>query len=218
VLALGVLSFVQTANWANSSFFWDRCLAVNRASSACLGNKAIDLTEHGHYLAATELFQKALRANPNFHATNIDNLGKCYLAAGDYEKASQCFTFLIHSAPNNLKNRYNEARTLLMMNRYSDAIPQIRAAIALSPNMPELLELLGNAYDGSGDYRDAYIAYSSAYSAKPAMLQYLREKSDAAMKLHLYHDAKIGYKSLLRQRPQSAELKSLLAKAQAGRQ
>jgi tetratricopeptide (TPR) repeat protein len=70
--------------------------------------------------------------------------------------------------PASAEARNNLGLALLGKGAFADALPQIRAAIALRPHMPQAYFNLGRALKGTGAWRDALAALRTAVAQAPS--------------------------------------------------
>lgn len=110
---------------------------------------------------ATEL--KSLAADLD---TQIRNARAARLA-GDYQGATTILSQLMLVAPDSPGVVGEYGKTLVGEGRSKDALDFLKRAVQLSPHDWSLYSATGVAYDQSGDYANAKLAYQQALALKP---------------------------------------------------
>ncbi|TNJ43160.1 tetratricopeptide repeat protein [Tamlana fucoidanivorans] len=108
----------------------------------------------GNLLEAIKWYEKALEIDNinNIARTNLANL---YYRNGDFEKAEQAFKTIIKQEPDFGQTYFSYALLLAELNRYDEAIAQMKLAIDRMPNNIRLYYNLSLLYDKSNDLKNA---------------------------------------------------------------
>ena len=78
-----------------------------------------------------------------------------YLKEKKLDLASSEFAAIVALDPNNVDARGNLGVLLFFQGKYAEAIPQLRAALKLQPNLWKIQALLGIAEKRTGDFQEA---------------------------------------------------------------
>lgn len=95
----------------------------------------------GQYNEAAELFKKVLRAAPA-ESYNYFNLAKAYKAAGNNQKAKECFEKFTSENPQYLEGFWEYSKWLVSLEDFAEAQRKLRKAEKIAPNNINVLNLL----------------------------------------------------------------------------
>lgn len=155
------------------------------------------LGDQGRYADAEHAFQQARRIDPGLMSATA-NLGTLYERAGRYEEAIRVLRLAYQAKPDVVAIRMNLARVLReraaetgRAGRLDEAIALLRESLSLSPDDPESLRFLGQAFLAQGRVQDAVgslersitfapsVALSRFWLAKAYRRSGARDKADA---------------------------------------
>lgn len=106
---------------------------------------------------ATELFEKAVAANPNLRMAHI-NLGDTYRTKGDYARAANHYDSATKLDPYALYNHYNLGLAYQLLNRLQDSAKAYLKALELNPSDVRSNMNLGLVYMALGE-NDSAVAF-----------------------------------------------------------
>src|SRR6266404_1006486 len=90
---------------------------------------AMEYQKNEQFVQAIACLEEILQSEPH-NAQVLFNLGGCYLALGEYDKALNSFNMVIADNPNTLPARYNKAFTYKTMGDIDTAIELYQQIIA----------------------------------------------------------------------------------------
>src|SRR5947207_15558187 len=91
-------------------------------------NKALDFSKRGNAKGAIEQLKKPLIAYPDFMLA-LNELGVKYLKLGELEKADDALRSALKIDPEAFEPLMNHDITIVRMERYQDAEPELRQAL-----------------------------------------------------------------------------------------
>jgi len=142
-------------------------------------------------LHKNEQFDEAVACYEDIVSNNPYNLnahfqlGCCYLAIGNKEKAIQAFNTVVELDPHALPARYNLAYTYKTFGDLDKAIEMYKEVIAQDPNYDPAHLALGFAYITQGDFEHGWkqhTRYLSQYGKNADKLRSLLENDDIVYK------------------------------------
>src|ERR1700743_666825 len=86
---------------------------------------------------------------------------------GDYDGATRILSQLMMVAPDNSRIVGEYGKTLVQQGRAKEALDFLKRAVELAPGDWSFYSATGVAYDQTGDYADAQLAYQHALSLRP---------------------------------------------------
>jgi Flp pilus assembly protein TadD len=111
-----------------------------------------------------------LTTSPKSMAAGLDvqiNDAVALRGKGDYAGATKILSQLLLVAPDNARIIGEYGKNLVQQGRSKEALDFLRRAVQLQPGDWSLYSALGIAYDQSGDYANAKLAYQQALTIKP---------------------------------------------------
>ena len=170
LLGFGVNTALQTLAYENHQTLWEDTIAKNPDAWLAHNNLAIIYSQQGNIDLAREHFEKALAINDRVleirknYGDMLMSLGKAAEASEQYKVAIE----LIH--PQNVRagelyNQYGEALALVGKTEesraaFQKAVDFYRPVQDKNPEVAYYLYQLAIGYQGVGDYRRAFDAYS----------------------------------------------------------
>lgn len=97
-------------------------------STVLYGSYGYVVTLGGNLAKALLVNEAAMKYNPNDNAI-MDNLGLCYMLAGDYDKAFDIYDKLLSKAPNFPDAYYNAAELMRLMKDYDTGVRYIKMCL-----------------------------------------------------------------------------------------
>jgi tetratricopeptide (TPR) repeat protein len=139
-------------DWARAAAHYDAIVKTGGVVPAeAHFNYGVCLAAQGQIDAASDLFRKALAANPQYANAWI-SLGQIAEIRGNIDEAESSYRQAIEQAPADPAPRFNLARMLIAKRRYADAISELAPVADRDvPDRPKYLFALSTAYVLSGD-------------------------------------------------------------------
>ena len=146
--------------------------------SFCFGNseRYLELADSADFYIARENWDKAeakiieaLRLEPaNFtNSLLLSNLGTVQTAKGEYEKALQSYELALSIAPSSAISYNNRARTLILMDRLSEALNDLTQSLTIDPEQEWPLQTKGFLLLGENKNDSARIVFESLRNLFP---------------------------------------------------
>lgn len=107
------------------------------------------------FAQAITCFQECVDANP-YDINAIFQLGCCYLAIGEKEKAIAAFNTILRIDPNSIATKYNLGYTYKTFGNIDKAIELYKEIIAIHPDYDQAQLALGFAYITKGDFEHGW--------------------------------------------------------------
>lgn len=113
------------------------------------------------FAAAEAAFARAVGLDP----TSVEarrSQAKAAFLAGDVPRAAELYTDLAGRTPEDVRVQVQAGQVLMAAERAPEAVARFRAAVALYPKEPKLLELLARAQEAAGDTKGAKATRAAA--------------------------------------------------------
>lgn len=161
LLALGGLTWRQTAIYQNSGVLWTNTLASNPDSWMAHNNLGQYLSSERDWDDALEQFQEAVKLDPQ-DASSQNDLGVALARKGDYEEAIQHYTAAVKDdatfaeAENGIGLAYSKT------GRLDEAIKHFQEALRINPALYGADMNMGNVLERQGKLDRAAACFRSA--------------------------------------------------------
>lgn len=143
---------------AGAARLYRRALAATPARRAdILPSLAWQTLWSGAALEALPLFDEL--SSGAGRADALDGLGQAHQALGDQARALQAFTAAHALRPDDARQHWRYAMSLLWNDRHAEAVSELEAAAARRPGDPDIAWALANALNFSGRHRVALEAF-----------------------------------------------------------
>ncbi len=115
-------------------------------------------------------FQDALRysSDPAVTQSAFNNLGYCYLVAGNYAEAERSYTAALAIDSAHYNSLLGRGQALYKQGKYTQAAQDFARALTIKPR-PDLYLWWGEALEGEGNLQAALSAYSDALRLDPGL-------------------------------------------------
>ena len=133
-------------------------------------NLGVLATRENHIDEAINLFQKALRINPN-HLLSLDNLGNAYRAQKRWAEAQQVLEQAVRIAPDDSEANYSLGMVFAQTNETAKAEDYLHRALKARPEYPEALNNLGILYLVTNRRDQAVASFEKCIEGTPAFDQ-----------------------------------------------
>jgi protein O-mannosyl-transferase len=166
LLLLGVLTWRQCRNYADSETLWRATLKSTPTSTIARNNLSQALLDKGRWDASLSLSQEVLAGNPGDYVAR-NNLGFALLEMGRVDESISCFQQAIAAQPNRPDAYYNLGRACLKKERYEAAITNFQTAVRLQPDFANAYCNLGYALLQTGRVPAAISNYEQSIALEP---------------------------------------------------
>lgn len=166
LLALGILTRQQCADYTSSERLWRATLARNPDSSMVRNNLSRDLLLRGRAEEAVRLSESVLATHPDDFTAHF-NLAEGLRKKGQLPEAIAQFEKALALQPDNASVCYNIGDACLKAGRFDDAVRYFEKAIHLQPDYAEAFCNLGFALLQQGHQDEAIAAYGKALQLNP---------------------------------------------------
>lgn len=148
---------------------------------------------------------------PSFCRENLDHLVRMVRTGEDDAAVLQAFRELLEDRPSSAQVRREVAIQAIQNGDYADAIRELKKAIAVNADYPDLHNYLGIAYGNSGMSDDAIEEFETALKINP---YYLKARLNLALALYdqgRYAEAQTHIERVLTVQPENQLARNLLA-------
>jgi len=163
---LGLLTFRQCRNYADSESLWRATLKSTPDSTIARNNLSMALLDKGKLDEAIRLSEEVLAANPK-DAVAQNNLGFALLDEGRVEEAISHLRQAIAAQPNAAVSYYNLGRAFLKKEQFEAAAANFQMAVRLQPDYARAYCNLGFALLRAGRVPEAVANYEKSLELDP---------------------------------------------------
>lgn len=161
VIALTIVTRVQTSYWQNSITLFERALSVTDNNYVAHNNLGELLAQKGKLDDAADHFATAIEIDPSYaHARH--NMGMILVQQGKLDEAIAEFEKAIEIEPRFTDAHNKLGAALANEGRLYEAIASFSKAIEIDPTYASAYANLGSAYDQQDRTAEAVAAYSKA--------------------------------------------------------
>jgi protein O-mannosyl-transferase len=166
LMLLGVLTWRQCRNYADSETLWRATLASTPTSTIARNNLSHALLDKRRWDDSISLSQEVLAGNPGDPVAR-NNLGFALLEQGRVDDSMANFQQAIAAQPNGPEAYYNLGRAFLKKERYEAAITNFQTAVRLQPDFANAYCNLGYALLQEGRIPAAISNYRQSLALEP---------------------------------------------------
>jgi Flp pilus assembly protein TadD len=149
VLGLGSAAWVQAGGWRDSETLWSWAMEADPQCAICLNNLAQTLTSRGQAGDAEQAFRRSLALRE--HAMTRSNLGGVLQIQGRLDEAEREYQGALRQDPRLTEALVNLGELYTKQGRYEEALPLLRRALQVSPDVPRQRTNLRQALRRRGD-------------------------------------------------------------------
>ncbi len=207
---LGVLTWRQSATYADVDTLWRTTIARNPHSAMAWDNRGLALLERGEVDEAIVHFRRALEVQPDDEVAS-NNLGFALLRSGKASEAVPHFEEALSVKPDDYTARANLGAALLQLGRIDEAVRQFRSALELQPSNPAAQSNLGYGLLLKGELDQGVVYVKEALKRQPENPELHRNLGAAFLELGRLDDAIAELREAVRLQPGVAPPRSKLA-------
>ena len=163
----------------------------------------------GNNTGAIEYLKKAIELEPN-HEQLLNNLGTCYMATSEPEKAKACYEESYNINPQNHMTNYNLGTLNQLRNDYKTALKFFNAAYRLNPTAVNLATMAFCAFQAN-EYESAVNYYKNLVALHPEKTIFQKNLMNCLIKLGEIPEALRLAQNLSKLNPASVEISKKLA-------
>ncbi len=186
------LNFHKEGNLDEAKQKYDEILSVDSSHFDALQLSAILHKQIGHYHAAIDLFNRALKIRSSCSVV-LCNLGVTYRAIGEREKALHAYSEAIRADSNNAEAHYNLGNLYKDEGKLAEAISAYEEAIKLNPNHADAFYNKGNAHKQLRELNEAYDSYTSVIKLCPNHAAAINNRGNVLKALGRLNEALLDY-------------------------
>ena len=165
----------------------------------------------GERIRAAETLDGVQAECPTFYRELLEHLLQTVRAGDDDSAVKQAFREILEDRPSSAQVRREIAVQAIQNGEYPEAIRELKKAISVNPDYPDLHNYLGIAYGNSGLADDAIEEFETALKINPF---YLKARLNLALALYdqgRFEDAQDHIERVLSVQPENQLAKNLLA-------
>jgi protein O-mannosyl-transferase len=166
LLVLGVLTWRQSATYADPATFWRAAITANPRAWLAHNNLGSALFEQGQVDEAIGHFRRALEIEPGFAKAHY-NLAGILRDKGQVDEAAIHFQRALEIQPNYSTAHYNFGEILRQKGRLDEAIVHFRRAVEIHPEYADAQNALGATLLRKGQVDEAVIPLQKALELRP---------------------------------------------------
>ena len=166
LLALGVLTWRQSAIYADPATFWRAAITANPDAWLAHNNLGSAIFEQGQVDEAIAHFQRALEIQPDYARAHY-NLAGILREKGQLDQAAIHFQRALEIQPAYSMAHYNLGEILRQEGRLDEAIAHFRRAVEIRPDYADAHKALGATLLRKGEMDEAIIHLQRALEIRP---------------------------------------------------
>jgi tetratricopeptide (TPR) repeat protein len=210
---LGIVLFKQGHhNKALDTF--NRVLHIDPFNAETRNNMGVVFADQGRHKEAIQNFRQALESDPKYVKAVI-NLERALEDQGDVADAVIELEKLVKLVPNSAEIRNRLASLYLKLERYHEALEQVRAAQEWEPENVQSLRIEGTVQRVLGDDGKAKAIFEKVLSLDPGNYAFHLDLADIHFKRKEYKEAEDRILAFLARKPNDRAAKLLLGRLYA---
>jgi tetratricopeptide (TPR) repeat protein len=211
---LGCL-YVQAKKYEEASEHFNMSLEINpKFFKARINSAKVFLLKNDIQAAGDEL-ALAEEACPHFYKEKFNDLMQTLRVKGRDDSTERLFREILEERPSSAQISRELAVEAIQNSNYTEAIRELKKAIAINPDYPDLHNYLGIAYGNSGMGDDAIEEFKISLKINP---YYLKARLNLALALYekgQYQEAQNHLTRVLEIQPQNQLANNLLSELNA---
>jgi tetratricopeptide (TPR) repeat protein len=210
---LGIIYFKQGQHHKAMDTF-NRILKIDPFNAEARNNMGVVFSDQGRNKEAIQNFRQALEADPKY-VKAVVNLERTLEDEGDFADAMIELEKLVKLAPDSVDIRNRLASLYLKVERYPEALEQVRAAREWDPENVQSVRLEGMIQRILGNDEEAQKLFEKVLEIDPGNFTFHLDLADIHFKRKEYKEAENRIMAFLTRRPNDREAKLLLGKLYA---
>lgn len=201
--------------FGGASDHFARALAINPKYFKAGVNLAQAVYADGDRAKAVEHLEIAQDHCPTFFKANLSDLMHMIRINGDPEEVRQAFHAILEERPSSAQVSREVAIEAIQNGNFAEAIRELKKAIALNPDYPDLHNYLGIAYGNNGMVDDSIEEFEISLKINP---YYLKARLNLALTLYdcgRYIETQSHVERVLSVKPDNQLAKNLLSELKA---
>jgi len=160
---------------------FERALEINPKFFKASVNLSQALFRADNAEGAITALESSDDACPNFYRENLNDLVQMLRIGEDHEAVRRSFHEILEERPSSAQVSREVAIEAIQNGNYTEAIRELKKAIALKPDYPDLHNYLGIAYGNNGMADDAIEEFETSLKINP---YYLKARLNLALALY----------------------------------
>lgn len=192
-----------------------RSLEINNKFFKARVHLSLVVNCEGNRTGAIEELTLTKHACPNFARENLDDLMRALRAGNDDEEIERLYHEILVERPSSAQISRELAIDAIQNGEYEEAIRELKKAIALKPDYPDLHNYLGIAYGNHGMLDDAVHEFEVALKINP---YYIKARLNLALLYYensRYEEAQVQLDEVLAVQPENKLANNLLHELRA---
>ncbi len=194
----------RQGDWGSAEIICRRILRTKTDHYDALILLGIVSAQTGRTTQATDLFSRAIRANPR-EASAHSNLGNALKALGQVDQALSSYDRAIQCKPNDAELHYNRGLALQELQRRDKALESYDYAISLDPEYAEAFCNRGLILQELGQFESALESYDRAIQLNPGLAEAFSNRGITLRALGQLNEALQSYDHAINLKPDYAE-------------
>jgi tetratricopeptide (TPR) repeat protein len=195
--ALAFLAFRQTSVWEDGVKLFENCTEKTPESSLCQCNLAYNQLISNDYQGAVKHYSESLKYDPStveaykWSRAGVFSIEEIPGGLGRFHKAA------IQAGIVTPKLFLNKGKCLVILNRATEAVPDLNRSIELEPKSPEAFYFRGIAHEKGGNIPNAVADYGQAINLNPNYVEALVNRGLLHTKSEQFAEALSDYTAAL---------------------
>lgn len=207
--------YMDVGRYDDARAHFDNALQINPKYFKAAVSLARAQYSAGTIEQALESLSGAGENCPSFYRETLSELTKLVRTKADVEAITKAFRCLLEERPSSAQISREVAIEAIQNGNYSEAIRELKKALALKPDYPDLHNYLGIAYGNNGMSDDAIEEFETALKINP---YYLKARLNLALALYdcgRYVEAQNQIERVLSVQPENQLAHNLLGELKA---
>jgi tetratricopeptide (TPR) repeat protein len=211
---LGTYQF-RLKRYPDAQDSFSRSLEINNKFFKAHVHLSLVLYEDGDRTRAVEELAKTKHSCPNFSREQLDNLMQGLRSRADEKDIRGSFHEILVDRPSSAQISRELAIEAIQNGEYEEGIRELKKAIAIKPDYPDLHNYLGIAYGNSGMVDDAVYEFEIALKINP---YYMKARLNLALLYYensRYEEAQVQLDEVLAVQPDNKLANNILNELRA---
>ncbi|MFO7915790.1 MAG: tetratricopeptide repeat protein [Candidatus Krumholzibacteriales bacterium] len=161
----------KLGNLERSEYFTKKSLSINPKFFKARVFIAKIKYLQGEIRESAELLTKSRECTPGFYLKKVNELIMDIRNSESRDKVMDSFTDILRERPTSAQVSKQVASEYIQEGEYDEAITELKKALSMTPDFPDLHNLLGIAYANKGMKDDAIVEFNTALKINPDYLK-----------------------------------------------